>query len=156
MDERGEYETKAVRAAIGDRAIWLALLYRSFKEVLPAAEVERLARKAMFEYGCFRARKDPQGFNAHTWPQLHVARRYDRVFDSRIEFGDGYAVQHMHHCPLVEGWKELGCAEDEIRLLCDIATDGDRGRAHANGVRMEMNERISKGDSACALRLFGK
>ncbi len=40
-----------VRAAIKDRATWFALLYRSFKEAMPAVDFERLARKAIFGFG---------------------------------------------------------------------------------------------------------
>ncbi|MFO1285042.1 MAG: L-2-amino-thiazoline-4-carboxylic acid hydrolase [Burkholderiales bacterium] len=152
--EQDEWTTRAVRAAIGDRAIWLGLLYRAFSEALPESEVERLARKAMFEYGRLRAKRDPADFTPHTWPEVHVASRADKVFASTIEKGEGYAVQNMHHCPLVAGWKEMGCSDDEIRRLCDISTEGDRGRAQANGIAMEMEERISRGDKACKLRLF--
>ena len=49
-----------VRAAIKDRATWFALLVRSFKEAFPEKDVERLARKAIFEFGRMKARNDPR------------------------------------------------------------------------------------------------
>ena len=57
----------------------------------------------------------------------------------------------MKYCALVEAWKEIGCTDAEIDLFCDIAMEGDRGRAAVHGVRMELEERIGKGDSFCKL-----
>jgi hypothetical protein len=56
-----------VRAAIKDRATWFALLFRSFKEAFPEKDVERLARKAIFEFGRMKARNDPKDFSPAAW-----------------------------------------------------------------------------------------
>ena len=54
-----EEETiKRVREAIKDRAIWFALLYRSFSKVLPPREVEKACREAIYEFGKFKGKKD--------------------------------------------------------------------------------------------------
>jgi hypothetical protein len=34
--------------------------------------------------------------------------------------------------------------------------EGDRGRADAHGVRMELEERIGKGDLLCRLKIFNR
>jgi len=143
-----------VRAAIKDRATWFALLYRSFKEVLPAADVDRLARKAIFEFGRMKAANDPQDFGAAAWVEKHVSKGSALVFDSDVEINDGSAVQRMKFCALVEAWKEMGCSPEEIDLFCDIAMEGDRGRAEAHGVRMELEERIARGNPYCQLKIF--
>jgi hypothetical protein len=143
-----------VRAAIKDRATWFALLYRSFRETFPEKEVERLARRAIFEFGRMKAEKDPKEFSPAAWVQKHVAKGSSLVFDSDVEIGDGEAVQRMKFCALVEAWKEMGCTPQEIDLFCDIAMEGDRGRADAHGVRMELEERIARGDAHCHLKIF--
>lgn len=143
-----------VRAAIKDRATWFALLYRSFKEALPEKEVERRARKAIFEFGRMKARNDPAEFSPAAWVERHVAKGSALVFDSDVEINDGGAVQRMKFCALVDAWKEMGCTPQEIDLFCDIAMEGDRGRAEAHGVRMELEERIGRGDRFCNLKIF--
>jgi hypothetical protein len=145
-----------VRAAIKDRATWFALLYRSFKEAFPEKEVERLARKAIFEFGRLKARKDPKEFSPAAWVEKHVAKGSSLVFDSDVEINARGAVQRMKFCALVEAWKEMDCTPQEIDLFCDIAMEGDRGRADAHGVRMELEERIARGDPYCHLKIFSR
>lgn len=156
MDKEKTEMIDKVRAAVKDRGTWFALLYRTFKEALPEKDVERLARKAIYEFGCLKAKKDPEAFSPRAWVERHVEKGSSLIFDSDVEVGDDYAVQTMKYCPLVEAWKELGCSEAEIDLFCDIAMEGDRGRAGAHGVAMELDERIGKGDSCCRLAVFNR
>jgi hypothetical protein len=143
-----------IRAAIKDRATWFALLYRAFKDALPEKEVERLARKAIFEFGRMKAQNDPQDFSPRAWVEKHVAKGSSLVFDSDVEINEAGAVQRMKFCALVDAWKAMGCTPAEIDLFCDIAMEGDRGRADAHGVRMELEERIGRGDRYCNLKIF--
>ena len=145
-----------VRAAIKDRATWFALLYRAFREAFPEKDVERLARKAIFEFGRLKAGKDPADFSPRAWVERHVAKGSSLVFDSDVEVNEEGAVQRMKFCALVEAWKEVGCTPEEIDLFCDIAMEGDRGRAAAHGVRMELEERIGRGDLFCNLKIFDR
>jgi hypothetical protein len=145
-----------VRAAIKDRAVWFALLYRSFTEAFPEEAVERLARKAIFEFGRMKAAKDPRNFSPAAWVEKHVTKGSALVFDSDVEFNADGAVQRMKFCALVEAWREMGCTPAEIDLFCDIAMEGDRGRAEAHGVRMELEERIGRGDKFCNLKIFDR
>jgi hypothetical protein len=154
MEKEQKEMIDRVRAAIKDRATWLALLYRSFREALPEEEVERLARKAIYEFGRMKAGKDPKDFSPRAWVEKHVQKGSFLVFDSDVEIADDHAVQKMKYCALVEAWKEMGCSRQEIDLLCDIAMEGDRGRADAHGVRMELEERIGRGDPVCKLEIF--
>jgi len=156
MGDDNQEMIEKVRAAIKDRATWFALLYKSFKEALPEQQVEELARKAIYEFGRLKAKKDPQDFSPKAWIEKHVSKGSYMIFDSDVEANEEGAVQKMKYCALVEAWKELGCTEKEIDLFCDIAMEGDRGRADAHGVRMELEERIGKGDAFCKLVLFSK
>jgi hypothetical protein len=145
-----------VRAAIKDRAIWFALLYRAFREAFPEEEVKRLARKAIFEFGHMKAKNDPADFSPRAWVEKHVSKGSSLVFDSDVEINEGGAVQRMKFCALVEAWREMGCTPQEVELFCDIAMEGDRGRAAAHGVRMELEERIGRGDLFCNLKIFNR
>jgi len=156
MDREKQEMIDKVRAAVKDRATWFALLYRTFKAALPEEDVERLARKAIYEFGRLKAKKDPEPFSAASWVERHVEKGSNLIFDSEVAVHEEGASQTMKYCPLVEAWKEMGCTEAEIDLFCDIAMEGDRGRADAHGVGMELNERIGKGDPCCKLLVFHK
>ena len=145
-----------VRAAVKDRATWFALLYKNFKEVLPEEEVQKVARQAIYEFGRLKAKKDPADFSPELWVRKHMEKGSFLVFDSDVEVNAEGAVQQMKFCALVEAWKEMGCTDEEIDLFCDIAMEGDRGRADAHGVRMELEERIGRGDPYCKLKIFNK
>jgi len=155
-DEQQEEMIGKVRAAVKDRATWFALLYKSFKEVLPETEVQKAARNAIYEFGRLKAKKDPADFSPELWVKRHVDKGSYLVFDSDVEVNPEGAVQQMKHCALVEAWKEMGCSDEEIDLFCDIAMEGDRGRADVHGVRMELEERIGRGDPYCKLKIFNK
>ncbi len=151
MEQEKKEMVDKVRAAIKDRATWFALLYKGFKEVLPEEEIQKVARKAIFEFGRLKAKKDPDDFSPEKWVQRHVDKGSALVFDSDVESRPGEAVQMMKYCALVEAWREMGCTEEEIDLFCDIAMEGDRGRADGHGVHMILEERIGRGDPYCKL-----
>ena len=142
-----------VREAIKDRALYLALLYRSFSQALPPDQVERLAREAIYEYGRIKGQKDGRKITPEEWVDKHVSKGSGAVFESRIVKEESFCEQQMTHCPLLEAWKELGCSQEEIDLFCDIAMEVDRGRADYHGIPWEIPERMGKGDPSCRLAL---
>lgn len=142
-----------VRAAIKDRALYLALLYRSFSKVLAPEQAEKLAREAIFEFGRIKGKRDSGEMTPERWVEHHVEKGSGAVFNSRIFKGEDCCEQEMNFCPLIEAWKELGSGPEEMDLLCDIAMEVDRGRAAYHGLEVEMPKRIGKGDSCCRLVL---
>jgi len=155
-DEKTQEMVEKVRAAIKDRATWFALLYNAFKEALPEDKVEELSRKAIFEFGKMKAKKDTKPFSHKEWVSKHESKGSALVFDSDIEICGDHSVQKMKHCALVEAWKEMGLSKEDVAKFCDIAMEGDRGRAAAHGVKMELNETIGKGDDFCRLVISDK
>lgn len=140
-----------VRAAMEDRALYLALLYRSFSRVLPAEQAERLAREAIFEYGRLKGERDGRPIAPADWVDHHVAKGSAQVFESRIVKEERQCQQQMTYCPLLEAWKRLGCSAEEMDLLCDIAMEVDRGRADYHGLPIEIPMRLGKSDEYCSL-----
>jgi hypothetical protein len=58
----------------------------------------------------------------------------------------------MTLCPLVDAWKEMGLDAEKVNLYCDIAMEGDRGRAEGHeGITMDLHETIGKGCDFCRL-----
>ena len=150
---RNEETIKRVREAIKDRATWFALLYKSFSKVLPPKEVEQASREAIYEYGRSKGKKDGKKISPEEWVEKHMSKGSGEVFESKIFKETDYSEQRMTFCPLIEAWKELGCSDEEIDLFCDIAMEGDRGRADYHGIPWEIPNRLGKGDSFCRLLL---
>ena len=150
---QNDQTVEKVRAAIEDRALYLALLYRSFAKALGKDQAEQLAREAINQYGRIKGQRDGKRITPEEWVDHHVAKGSAAVFQSRIVKEKRYCVQQMTYCPLVEAWKKLGCSREEIDLFCDIAMEVDRGRAAYHGINMELPERIGKGDTSCRLIL---
>lgn len=141
-----------IRAAIEDRATWFALLYEEFSKYLPEEKVEEISRAAIHKYGLMKAKKDPDPFEPKSWVIRHKEKGSADVFSSQIEYDDDMAVQMMGYCPLVESWKKLGLSPETVDLYCDIAMDGDRGRADGHdGIVMELKDTIAKGCESCKL-----
>ena len=142
-----------VRAAIGDRAQYLALLVRSFSTALPKDEVVRLARKAIHEYGLLKGKADQQVMTPEKWIKHFSECGGADLFEGSVLVGENQSEQRMTYCPLMAGWKAMGCSEEEMDLLCDIAMEVDRGRADFHNIPYEINQRIASGDSFCRLVL---
>ncbi len=142
-----------VREAIKDRATWFALLYRSFSKVLPPQKVEQAARQAIYEYGQLKGRRDGKKISPEEWVEKHMSKGSGEIFESNIAKEKAYSEQRMTLCPLIQAWREMGCTEEEVDLFCDIAMEGDRGRADYHGIPFEIRERLGKGDAFCRLLL---
>ena len=141
-----------IRSAIEDRATWFALLFEEFSKYLPDDKVEEISRTAIRKYGLMKAEKDPESFEPKSWVIRHKEKGSADVFSSVIEYDDDHAVQMMGYCPLVESWKKMGLSTETIDLYCDIAMDGDRGRADGHGgIVMELKDTIAKGCEYCKL-----
>jgi len=143
---------RKVRAAIEDRATWFALLYEEFSKHLSAEKVEEISRAAINKYGLIKAEKDPDSFEPKSWVIRHKEKGSADVFSSQIEYDDDQAIQRMGYCPLVESWKKFGLSPEKVDLYCDIAMEGDRGRADGHdGIVMELKDTIAKGYETCKL-----
>ena len=143
---------RKIRSAIEDRATWFALLYEEFSKYLPVEKVEEISRTAIHKYGLIKAKKDPDPFEPKSWVIRHKEKGSADVFSSKIEYDDDKAMQMMGYCPLVESWKKMGLSPEKVDLFCDIAMEGDRGRADGHvGIKMELSDTIAKGCETCKL-----
>jgi len=142
------------RGAVRDRAVWFALLYRSFREVLSTEETEALCRKAIRKYGLAKAKLDGRILTATGLMEQFVSSGGAKIFDARVEPSAGGAVNYVGCCPLVEAWKEMGCTPEEVILFCDIAMEGDRGRAEGHGLSLCLGDTLAENKACCRIELF--
>ena len=148
-----EYVQK-VRGAMQHRAQWLYLLLDEAKK--RGADWEDAARAATSRCGCFQGADLNACWEDHSslksFAQVFADEDFQKYFDMEIlESTDGLLWIKFHHCPLVAGWQAIGCSDQEVAKLCDIAMDGDRNIAKSCGLDFELGETIAEWGSCCEL-----
>ena len=145
---------QAVRGQLEQRAQWLYLLCDEagkkgleWEDFAPAAikrcglaQGSELVKKGKTDSlkGLKRTLFNPPA-------QLVFEMKIRKSTDDELSIDFGY-------CPLVKGWQKMGCTDEEIARLCDIAMCGDNGIARCYDATLELPKCIAKGDSICQLR----
>jgi len=71
---------------------------------------------------------------------------------SVAEVGEKGAVLKMTACPLLDSWRKLGVAPEELDLMCAIAAAVDEGTYEGAGLAFSFRERLGQpGATACLL-----
>ena len=145
---------QAVRGQLEQRAQWLYLLCDEagkkgleWEEFAPAA-IKRcgLAQGSeLVKKGKTDSLKGLKRTLFNSPAQLVFEMKIRKSTDDELNIDFGY-------CPLVKGWQKMGCTDEEIARLCDIAMCGDNGIARCYGATLELPKCIAKGDSICQLR----
>ncbi len=141
----------AVRAAIKDRATWFYFFYKGIEGRYGSDVAEDISREAVREFGRMKAANEPST-SPKEWIQKHLDKGSGLVFGSKASCPEeDPCLLEFTCCPLLDRWRELGASESEQDLLCDIAMDGDRAKAEALGMHVEIPDRMGKGDEKCRL-----
>jgi len=148
-----------VRNAIEHRATWMGLMSREAKKA--GADWEAIARKAIKSTGCIHGKRiakkmaveeGMESFTKHFVPELT-----QKLFEMDIKELSATELRiEFNYCPLVNAWQKLNIGDDTMRILCDIAMDGDRGIAEELGLEFELGGTIAKGGKTCEVRFQTK
>lgn len=154
VSKRNNFVIKAVRGTLEHRATWLYLLLKEAeKKGIAWEDIGYVATK---ECGHFQGADLVKCGGTNSFKGLKkklFTKPAQMVFDMKIlEAEDEKLSIDFGYCPLVAAWQKLGCTDEEIARLCDIAMNGDRGIAESYGGRMELGETIANGYSKCQIR----
>lgn len=141
-------------AAVADRAKWFALFAKyTPKEIFP-----EIAKKVCHEFGyakgklCLPTKDSTLGMANFISSGFAI-----EAFGTKRELmSDEKSVLKWDKCPLIRGWKELGCTKEQIRDYCDLICNGDYGTAEACGIKCSFDELLSHGESSCTMVLTKK
>ncbi len=140
-----------VRAAVADRATWFYLLLREFnggREIIEMPE----AGRAIFKFGQMKGAQMPPAKTPGEWARNLISPVGRQVFEQKlIKAGDDEAVIEFSYCPLVEAWRKLGAAPQEVAALCKMARCGDHGRISPFELALSFEQLIAEGDDRCRL-----
>lgn len=145
---------QAVRGQLEHRAIWLYLLCDEAQK--RGLEWEEFAPDAVKRCGLYQGKdlvKRGKTDSLKGLKRTLFNPPAQIVFEMKIkESSDDKLYIDFGYCPLVKGWQKMGCTDEEIARLCDIAMCGDNGIAECYGSKLDLPKCIAKGDSICQLR----
>ncbi len=154
VPKKNNFIIKAIRGTLEHRATWLYLLLKeiekkdiAWEEVGPPAirACGNIHGKDLVDLSGTKSLKGLKKKLFTKPAQMIFEMKILKSTDTELWIDFGY-------CPLVAAWQKLGCTDEEIERLCDIAMDGDRGIAQSFGGKLELGETISNGHKKCQLR----
>lgn len=141
-----------IRGQLEQRAIWLALLSSEAKK--KGLDPAEFGDGSIFACGCMQGKKLSEGTHDLRNLKKNLFTPGARlIFEMKlVECTEDKLSLDFHYCPLVKGWQKLGCSDEEIARLCDVAMMGDRGIGKQFGAHLNLEKVIAKGDDICQLR----
>ena len=89
--------------------------------------------------------------------EVFIGEEQAKVLELEIlDKAEDHLLMDFHYCPLVTAWEKLGCSQEDIAHLCDIAMDGDRGICEKMNFDFYLGKTIAKGDDICEVRITKK
>lgn len=152
--------TVSVRGAIEHRAAWFYLLLDEGRK--RGLEWDDFARTAINRCGHFHGEKKikdncPEYENMTEFLKVFIGEEQAKVLELEIaDAAEDHLCLDFHYCPLVTAWQKLGCSDEDIAHMCDIAIDGDRGIAEEVGFDLKISKKIAEGDNICRLEFSRK
>lgn len=147
-----------IRKAIEHRATWMSLMCLEAEK--SGSDWEGIARKAVSQTGRLRGEAILEAMgkknDMSAFAKEFLSEISKKLFEMKItEFNENKLEIEFNYCPLVSAWQKLGIDDEKIKVLCDIAMDGDRGIAGQVGLDFTLGETIAKGNRCCEV-LFRK
>ncbi len=135
----------------GARGKWFALLAKH----IPAEIFDEAAKKACWEFGL--SRKEAAGGECGSsipMAEYFASGASAKVFQCEIlEKSPEKTHLHIGSCPLVEGFRQVGCTPEQIAHYCDLICNGDYGTANSVGLTCTFGELIAHGGKVCDMTL---
>lgn len=154
VSKRNNYVIKSIRGTLEHRATWLYLLLKEAEK--KGVKWEDIGYAATHACGNMQGKDFSEQAKTKSFKGLKkvlFTLPAQMVFDMKIlECTDDTLSIDFEYCPLVAAWQKLGCTDEEIARLCDIAMEGDRGIAESFGGKMELGETIATGYKKCQIR----
>lgn len=139
------------RGAIEHRATWMCMMMQAAKKA--GLDPEAFTREAILRCGHFHGaniEKNQSKPGLPAFKEVFIPENVQKVFEMDVKTcTEDELYIEFHYCPLVNAWKKLGASEEEIKLMCDAAMDGDRGIAAECNYGYELGKTIANGYDIC-------
>lgn len=145
---------QAIREQLEHRALWLYLLCDEAKK--QGLDPKEFASDAIKRCGLYQGNLLVKKGNTNSLKGLKktlFTKPAQFVFEMDVlKSNDDELFIDFHYCPLVKAWQKIGCNDQEIAMLCDIAMCGDHGIGTCYDSVLDLPKCIAKGDAICSLR----
>lgn len=156
--ERSKRET---RAAIENRAVVYRYIFEELEEELGRERAIEVMRRAIYKRGLahgqekYLAAAQEGDFDAVGELFVSGSAAEGELFKPAVDRVDREGVDlSMRGCPLVDAWKAMGLADEEVDLMCRIAAAVDEGTFDGAGLCVTFRERLGQpGGRACLLEI---
>ena len=154
VPKHNNFLLKAIRGTLEHRATWMYLLLKEAEK--KGIQWEDIGYPAIKACGNMHGRELIELGRTDSLKGLKrklFTIPAQMVFDMKIlESTDQKLSIDFGYCPLVGAWQKMGCTDEEIARLCDIAMEGDRGIAESYGGKLELGDTIANGFEKCQIR----
>ena len=154
LPKHNNFLLKAIRGTLEHRATWMYLLLKEAEK--KGIQWEDIGYPAIKACGNMHGRELIELGRTSSLKGLKkklFTLPAQMVFDMKIlESTDEKLSIDFGYCPLVGAWQKIGCTDEEIARLCDIAMEGDRGIAESYGGKLDLGETIANGFEKCQIR----
>jgi len=150
---------KMIEDANRNRAIIYWHIYTTLRDELGENRAVELMKKAIYRRGLDNAKNFPQA--AHEGDLNALAEKFLDRMDKELDVfsrdvlsvDEDEAKLRLNACVLVDAWRDYGLSDEEISMMCDIASAIDYGNYEAMGYDLKFDSRIADGDECCTLHL---
>lgn len=141
------------RSATEHRATWMYLLV---DEARKRGLDPEFARDAIYRCGCFHRSQKPETDSLRDYCESVFHQIGRKVFEQEVDITEEQATVVFHYCPLVAAWQKQTDDPEYIKLLCDMAMDGDRGMFSDPSLEFHLDQTIAGGCDSCIVRVTPK
>lgn len=149
MDRQREIEK--IRCAIEDRGSYLLYIYRQLQKS-GVENAKEILCQAISEWGKAKACANPVSTPCSFIQKLENGNLPEIYQRNVLQSDAQLAKMEMHYCPLVSAWKAAGATPQELRDLCDIASEGDYSSVGPN-LKLTFDQRLADGADCCFMRV---
>lgn len=153
--EHTDAVTNSIRSGIEQRALWLYEFVVALKQ--QGLDYEKICREVMLSCGKWKG----TGVFHPVADAQDLAKQYlpeggKKAFEAQlVSCSDDEFVVESYYCPLLAMWEKLTDDEELIRLLCDVAMDGDRGTmACFEDFEFQVEKAIPFGYDRCRVKAY--
>jgi hypothetical protein len=142
-----------------NRAMIYHLIYEELQAAVGAERAEEIMGRAIYRRGADKGLENYAQYgpvNLLALQKVFLGGLPDdgRMFQPELIRGDADALDiKFHACPLRDAWQEAGLPEEQVALLCRIASRVDYGMFEAAGFDFHADTYQPNGEGCCCLHI---
>ncbi len=145
-------QTEKIRNAIKARGDYLYYIYKQLEKE-GIKNFKLLLGRAVRSWGTARASNMPMLYKPCDFIDRLNQGNPPEIYERSIKHNDeSLGLVRMEYCPMLEAWRKSGATTEEIKDLCDIASEGDYGAVGEN-LSLVFDQRLAYGADCCIMRI---